>query len=699
MKGNLNMGFFNICNLKNSITDDMPPRQDQVMLLNGSKNMIGNMNLNMNKIIGILEGTEKNDGVNYGQVMLLSGSNIMDNNMNLGNNRIINVGDPILTTDVVNMKFLLSSLKDYVPLNGTIMTGNLNMANFYKIQNLPLTSTNTDAISYGQTNSIINSVADEKVDKTTNINTSPNYLTGGNNLSNNINLDVSYLVKNGISSGIITGGLVTKYGTSIISISPLIGFIINNSNPTNPYGTFINTNTQTISIITGYSVNYVFINQNSSIVIKTTMPQIPDTYSMLFLAKITLNTLQNGITIVSDKRQFQHNPSMALNTVLLNLQYINQGIIIYNNGNNMNINITSGSIISIGINAINDINNPNIRNFPALTLASFYLATQIGLISDNTSLIIPSASQYDNNGSLTKNSGSSTTATNHRIYMQTDGSLFLQYGQYIYNTLTIAVNSVTLEKFVVAPFLEDAILIAYISLTQNCTSLSSNSCLIYSGPTIGGTLPSITNQAPILWGSIKGNLSDQTDLYYAIFKVGMIMPWSGNNTTIPEGWIYCDGRVLNSTIYPDLFAIIGLTYGGFGSSGYYYFYLPDLRSKTIQGYSNAGVINNDSTHISQCNSIYQTLGYIGGDPSTNGTTTLTMTNLPALFVDYRNLAGGYSDSNDSTWICNGTGAHPTDQTDNIKVSDTNGNFGNNTPFNMMNPYIVMTWMIYAGSVN
>ena len=45
---------------------------------------------------------------------------------------------------------------------------------------------------------------------------------------------------------------------------------------------------------------------------------------------------------------------------------------------------------------------------------------------------------------------------------------------------------------------------------------------------------------------------------------------------IPEGWMPCNGQVLKITDNPALFALLGTTYGGDGSST---FALPDLRAR------------------------------------------------------------------------------------------------------------------------
>ena len=53
--------------------------------------------------------------------------------------------------------------------------------------------------------------------------------------------------------------------------------------------------------------------------------------------------------------------------------------------------------------------------------------------------------------------------------------------------------------------------------------------------------------------------------YSAGVKVGMIVPFSG--TQVPDGFLICDGSAISRTLYSDLFAAIGTTYGsGDGST-------------------------------------------------------------------------------------------------------------------------------------
>ena len=55
--------------------------------------------------------------------------------------------------------------------------------------------------------------------------------------------------------------------------------------------------------------------------------------------------------------------------------------------------------------------------------------------------------------------------------------------------------------------------------------------------------------------------------------IGFIKPYAG--TSIPEGYLYCDGSAISRTAYPELFAAIGTVWGE--GDGAETFNIPDLR--------------------------------------------------------------------------------------------------------------------------
>jgi microcystin-dependent protein len=58
---------------------------------------------------------------------------------------------------------------------------------------------------------------------------------------------------------------------------------------------------------------------------------------------------------------------------------------------------------------------------------------------------------------------------------------------------------------------------------------------------------------------------------------GSVQMWAGVSASPPTGWVFCNGTStpLNTAVYPDLFAAIGYTYGGSGTT----FYPPNFNDK------------------------------------------------------------------------------------------------------------------------
>lgn len=65
--------------------------------------------------------------------------------------------------------------------------------------------------------------------------------------------------------------------------------------------------------------------------------------------------------------------------------------------------------------------------------------------------------------------------------------------------------------------------------------------------------------------------------------IGTILAFGGPASAVPEagGWYLCDGRELAVTLFPDLHAVVGSSWGGGRNSGT--FLLPDFRGRFLRG--------------------------------------------------------------------------------------------------------------------
>lgn len=92
-------------------------------------------------------------------------------------------------------------------------------------------------------------------------------------------------------------------------------------------------------------------------------------------------------------------------------------------------------------------------------------------------------------------------------------------------------------------------------LTVNGPSITEGNKVINGTNTVNGN------------GHYQNNLTVTGDVYVgglplSFIPVGNIMEYAG--TAPPIGWLLCDGTAYAAAIYPELFAIIGYTYGGAG---------------------------------------------------------------------------------------------------------------------------------------
>ncbi len=88
-------------------------------------------------------------------------------------------------------------------------------------------------------------------------------------------------------------------------------------------------------------------------------------------------------------------------------------------------------------------------------------------------------------------------------------------------------------------------------------------------------------------GKFNGRVEDKSGV---IMPVGTILPYAGAASSIPSGWLLCDGKAYTSTDdnnkYMDLFIILGSAWGN-GSTGTEStngdFNVPDLREQFMRG--------------------------------------------------------------------------------------------------------------------
>ena len=129
--------------------------------------------------------------------------------------------------------------------------------------------------------------------------------------------------------------------------------------------------------------------------------------------------------------------------------------------------------------------------------------------------------------------------------------------------------------------------------------------------------------------------------------VATILPFSGNGN-LPIGYLLCDGSAVSRAAYPDLFSIIGTTFGA--GNGVDTFNLPDLTDKFIEGDTTAGTekeaglpnitggytyarMSSNSTNTNGALYVSSRYGsnYVGSSSSIEGTITLDASRSSAVY--------------------------------------------------------------------
>ena len=148
--------------------------------------------------------------------------------------------------------------------------------------------------------------------------------------------------------------------------------------------------------------------------------------------------------------------------------------------------------------------------------------------------------------------------------------------------------------------------------------------------------------------------------------IGAILPFSSD--TIPNGWLLCDGSSFSVTSYPELFDVIGTTYGYDDDRNPK---LPDLRGRVAVGKKDA--TSADDTEFS-------ILGNTGGEK----THTLTVDEMPSHKHGFQANNDFHAQSGTDAWIFKGG------RNDGF-ILETGGS----QPHNNLQPYLVTNFIIKA----
>lgn len=369
---------------------------------------------------------------------------------------------------------------------------------------------------------------------------------------------------------------------------------------------------------------------------------------------------------------------------------------------------TTGSIIITNTAESTNLNNGSLRTLGGISISKNLLVGEGSRFQGEiqSSTIIPiSTDQFDCGTSSRR---WRTLVTKKLIAEEIEGNLI---GNIDGNANTATnlknVTSFRLQGDVVSDTIQfDGQIGSYNKIFT--TSLTSN--IISDKPFAPNSRSEKTDQILVFRPSFGLNKqSRDTFLADAAVPIGAIIPFAGQN--IPFGYLLCDGAETQKTRFPDLFDVIGNTYGIPNPNNVDTFKLPDLRGRFALGRDNmdnnllvstitGGVVDSGGGNIDR---VPDTNADILGGSSGRSSVILEKINLPqhehTLRVGDREYNSIRVDTSLSPEATPGLGPTAPGGAQYVKVTGGIDGVIASTlaaPIGVMNPYLTINYIIRSG---
>lgn len=214
---------------------------------------------------------------------------------------------------------------------------------------------------------------------------------------------------------------------------------------------------------------FVYIDKDNELQQQTTIPTRQDWVRKVFTMRISVDTSSN--TIVNF--EYFNNPiGNYSNSIRDIFKYLRAAGVPFKIDMNvtgrtadLGFDIESGSFLEFG--GTGQIFDPNTKALTQVSNAEFFLLTKTNSVSGGNTNI---PKFWDNNGVIT--ALGSTTCVGHRLYRDSFGDSYIQYGQGNYANMTLAKAGAKLEQYIVNPILKDANFLGWWLIESTATATS-----------------------------------------------------------------------------------------------------------------------------------------------------------------------------------------------------------------------------------
>jgi len=302
-----------------------------------------------------------------------------------------------------------------------------------------------------------------------------------------VDVNVQEALATVLSTGIISGGEMNVASASSISISAVVGYVVDtDTNPTSPTVTRVSIDNQTVSLTGGSltrTITWWVLNSDGSITQQATRPTNSQRRTALVLGITAYDTGMATLFVDQSLPVIQAQPANQLADLMDALgPFSMSGNVCTSNGTGLLFAKTAGMMFSRAFNHYSGptlTNDPHTFSTPAHNPAVFRRILRVASLPTPPAVTSIDPANYDLNGVLTAVGGGAGTSTIQRIWLagtnDLEDQILVQYGQTLYSSLDAAQAGIGLGVFVPAPVTADAALIGWLCVTRVATNLSDTS--------------------------------------------------------------------------------------------------------------------------------------------------------------------------------------------------------------------------------
>jgi len=283
----------------------------------------------------------------------------------------------------------------------------------------------------------------------------------------------------GVGTGVLNGGTITvNPGGASYAVSNGWGIYLDYT--TSPHSFFISrwSNLTTVPVNNTRPNTYIAINKDGTLFETGTALTSSEERDYIYLGAYT----QVGGVIIGVKSApvLAISPANQFNDILraIGIFKVN-GLTFAGIPASLSLSRSLGVMFDRGNNWKNTEKDPHQIAIAAQSPLTFKRVTQTTINATNFTTL--DVTNYDAAGTVTAISGSSNQAQNFRVYQWGTGTVYVQYGQVVYPSLSQAVSALPTESFVTNAVItpQDAVLVCSISVTKGATSLTNSSDAIF----------------------------------------------------------------------------------------------------------------------------------------------------------------------------------------------------------------------------